>query len=83
MGSQSKFETAITFAVNGHADNDFYKYAYLFQILYSMNSVFLLKYMLRFWPRFFICKFDLNLKHLFYFFNKKYVLQKKCLYRKK
>ena len=30
----------ITFTVNSHADNHFYKYIYLFQILSSMKSVF-------------------------------------------
>ena len=28
------------FTVNSNADNDFYKYIYLFQILYSLKSVF-------------------------------------------
>ena len=36
--------SAITFTVESHADNHFYKYIYLFQILCSMKSVFLLKY---------------------------------------
>ena len=30
----------ITFIVDSHADNHFYKYMYLFQILYSIKSVF-------------------------------------------
>ena len=34
--------STITFTVNSYADNHFYKYIYLFQILYSMKSVFLL-----------------------------------------
>ena len=53
-----------TFTVNSHADNHFYKYIYLFQILYSIKSVFLLKYML--W--FIIFKFDLNVKYRSDFF---------------
>ena len=40
--------STITFTVNSHADNHFYRYISLSQILYSMKSVFLLKYMLRF-----------------------------------
>ena len=32
-----------TFTVNSHADNHFYKYIYLFQILYSLKSDFLIK----------------------------------------
>ena len=40
--------STITFTVNSHADNHFYKYIYLFQILYSMKSFFKLKYMSRF-----------------------------------
>ena len=38
---------SITFPVISLADNHFYKHIYSFQILYSMKSVFLLKYMLR------------------------------------
>ena len=34
----------ITFTVESHEDNHSYKYIYLFQILYSMKSVFLLRY---------------------------------------
>ena len=60
--------STITFIVNSHADCCFYNHIYLFQILYSMKSVFLLKYTLRFWPRFFRFKFNLNVKHSFYFF---------------
>ena len=37
--------------VDSHADNIFYKYIYLFQILYNLKSVFLLKYM--FWTKLF------------------------------
>ena len=47
-----------------HADSHFYKWIYLFQIFYSMKSMFLLTYTLRF----FIFKFDLNMKHCSYFF---------------
>ena len=54
----------ITFKVNSHAGNHFYKYMYLFQILYSMKSGFFFKYTLRF----FIFKFDLNVKHRSHFF---------------
>ena len=32
--------SSITFTANSQADNHFYKYIYLFQILYSMKSVF-------------------------------------------
>ena len=32
--------SSIIFTVNSQADNHFYKYIYLFQILYSMKSVF-------------------------------------------
>ena len=52
--------STINFTVNSHADNHYYKYIYLFQILYNMKSDFLLKYTLRFWPKVFIFKFDLN-----------------------
>ena len=51
--------STLTFTVNSHVDNHSYKYIYLLQILYTMKSVFLLKYRLRFRPRFFILKFDL------------------------
>ena len=40
--------SSTNFSVNSHEDNHFYKYIYLFQILYSMNSVFLLKHTLNF-----------------------------------
>ena len=33
--------STITFTVNSHTDNHFYEYIYLFQILYSIKSVFL------------------------------------------
>ena len=35
--------SGITFTVSSYADNHFYKYIYLFQILYSMKSVFFIK----------------------------------------
>ena len=68
----------ITFTVNKHADNHFYKHIYLLQILYIMKSVFLLRYM---W-RFFIFKFDLNVKHLLFFQIKKHDLPTKTFFRK-
>ena len=40
--------SAIAFTVNSHADNHFYKYLYLFHVLYGMKLVFLLKCTLRF-----------------------------------
>ena len=54
----------ITFPANSFADNHFYKYIYLFQILYIMKSVFFIKIRLRI----FIFKFDLNAKRHIYFF---------------
>ena len=33
--------SSITFTANSQADNHFYKYIYLFQILYSMKSFFI------------------------------------------
>ena len=57
--------SSATFTVNSHADKHFYQYIYLFQIfqiLYSMKSVFLFKCTLRFLARFLIFKFDLNVK---------------------
>ena len=59
--------STIPFSVNSHTDNHFYKYIYLFQILFSIKSVFILKYTLRFWPRFFMFRFDLNVKHSYFF----------------
>ena len=56
--------STITFTFNNDADNHFYKCIYLFQMLYRIKSVFLSKYMLRFY----IFKFDLNVEHHFYFF---------------
>ena len=56
--------STVTFTVNSHADNHFFKYIYLFKILCSMKSVFLLKYTLRI----FIFKIYLNIKHRSYFF---------------
>ena len=47
--------SSITFTANSQADNHFYKYIYLFQILYST------KYPLRF----FIFMFDLNVKMVY------------------
>ena len=38
-----------TFTFNSYANNHFYKYIYLFQILYSVKSVYLLKYMFVFY----------------------------------
>ena len=35
--------STITFTVNSHANNHCYKYIYLFQMLYSMKSVFFIK----------------------------------------
>ena len=48
--------SAITFTINRRAGNHFYKYIYFFQILYYMILYFC------------IFKFDLNVKHRFYFF---------------
>ena len=39
--------STITFTVNSHADNHFYKYNYLFQILCSLKWIFWLKYTLK------------------------------------
>ena len=64
----------ITFTVNSHSDNHFYKYIYLFQVLCSMKSVFLLRYTLRF----FIFQFGLNVKHQSCFFSNK----KNMIFRK-
>ena len=33
--------STITFTVNSHADNHFYKYIYLFQMLYSIKCFFI------------------------------------------
>ena len=60
--------TTITFTVNSHANNHDYKYIYLFQILYSIKSVLLLKYTLRFSTSLFIFKSYLNVKQRSYFF---------------
>ena len=49
--------SAITFTVNHLADNHFYKYIYLFQMLYFMILYFS------------IFKFDSNVKHRSYFFQ--------------
>ena len=35
--------STITFTVNSHVDNHFYKYIYLFEILYSIKSVLFIK----------------------------------------
>ena len=59
----------ISFTVNSNADKQFCKYIYLFQP-YSMKSVFLLKYALRFFTT-------------LIFSNKSHGLQEKTLYRKK
>ena len=71
--------SAITFTVNSHADNHFYKYIYLFQIWYNRKSVFILKYMLRF----VIFNLFLDVKNRFDFFNKNHCLQKKLFTWKK
>ena len=55
---------SIIFRANSQADNHFYEYIYLFQTLYNIESVFLLKFTLRF----FVFKFDLNVKYCRYFF---------------
>ena len=56
--------SSIIFRANSQADNHFYEYIYLFQTLYNIESVFLLKFTLRF----FVFKFDLNVKYCRYFF---------------
>ena len=35
--------STFTFTISSHACNNLYKYSYLFQVLYSIKSVFLLK----------------------------------------
>ena len=67
--------STITFTVNSHTDNHFYKYLFvsnvilysinLSQILYSVKSVFFMKkkYMLRI----LLFKFDSNVKHCSHF----------------
>ena len=55
--------SSITFTVNSHAVNHFYKYI-CFKYHTVWNYFFLLKYTLRF----LIFKFDLNVKHHPYFF---------------
>ena len=70
--------SSINFMFNSHADNHFYKYIYLFQILYSMKSVFLLKYKLRS----VIFKFDLSVKHHPYFLIKAMIHIKNSLQKK-
>ena len=71
--------STITFAVNSHADNHFCKHIYLLQILFSTKSVFLLKYMLRFWLTFFILKFHLC-ETPFLFFLMKTIVYRKNLF---
>ena len=56
--------STFTFTVNSHGDNHFYKCIYLFQLLYTIKSVFLSKYILTF----FVFKFDLIVKHRSNFF---------------
>ena len=67
------------FTVNSHTDNDFYKYIYLFQILYSMKSVFLLKHTLRF----FIFKFEIKCEASLLFFQIKTMTYRKDTLQKK
>ena len=55
--------TSITFTTNSQADNHFYKYIYVSNIIQYEISL-LLKYTLRF----FIFKLDLNVKHCPHFF---------------
>ena len=61
--------STITFTVNSHADNHFYEYLFVSNIVQCEFSLFffLLKYTFRFWPRFFTFKFKLNVKHRSYF----------------
>ena len=42
-----------------------------FKYYNSLKSVFFIKIHVNFWPRFFIFKFDLNVKHRSYFFSNK------------
>ena len=65
--------SSINFAINNHADNLFSIYISFFQILYNMKSIFLFKYTLRF----FIFKFDLNVKQSPYFFPVKVMVCRK------
>ena len=48
--------STITFTINSHADNHFYEYIYLFQILYCMKSLFFIKMHVKV----FLFKFDSN-----------------------
>ena len=53
--------STITLTVNSHADKHFYKYIYLFQI-YSMKSVFLLKYSFKFFTAHIFYSFSVDCK---------------------
>ena len=54
----------ITLTYHSHADNHFYN---LFLNIMQFEIRFFIKIHVRFWPRLFICKFDLNVKHRSYF----------------
>ena len=55
--------------VNSHADDHFYKYIYLFQILLSLKISFFIKIDVKVLSKVFIFKFDLNVKRHSYFFQ--------------
>ena len=55
--------STMTFTVNSHADNLFYQNSNLFQKLYSIKSVSLSNYTLRFLK----FKSDLNVKHSYFY----------------
>ena len=71
--------SSINFMFNSHADNHFYKYIYLFQILYSMKSVFYEN----------TCEGFLHIQVWFkcetplFFSNKSHCLQKKLIIEEK
>ena len=61
--------STITYKVNSHAGNYFYKInIFICLKYYTVWNQFLLKYMLKFWPKFLIFKFDLNVECYSYFF---------------
>ena len=74
--------STITFTANSHADNHFYKYIYLCQILYSMK--FLIKIHVKVLTKVFYIHIWFKYETpLLFFSNKDHGLHKKILYRKK
>ena len=75
--------STITFTVNSDADNLFYKYIYLFQILYSVKSVFVMKIHVKVLTKVFYIQIRFKYERLLSFFLIRTIVYKKKLFIEK